>query len=480
MNETPRVRTARKAFARKADDREFLPAALEILETPPSPARAAMLLVICALFAVVAAFAWWGGVDIVAVAPGRLRPAGQVKVIQPLEPGKLAAAFVENGAHVAAGAPLAMLEREETDADENAVTNDLVALKAEAERRRSAIAAARLGEGAADVAFTDDVPQSVRLRESLVFAADLSRLRSETASLSAQALQKGAERARLDATIASEKILIETLRERVAMRRELIERRAGSKASLLDAMEAVQLQETALAQQVGQRAETEASLAVIARDVDRTLRVFIAENAQKLAEAERQIVELREKLAKTRARSAHMTLRSPIAGVVHGSTLTTVGQVVGSGEEMMKIVPEDAELEIVAYLPNRDAGFVKEGQKASVKVDAFPFTRYGALDARVVRIARDASADPAGRRPAQSARLKGASGGPAENGEDPQGAVFEIVLKPDRASFAVDGADAALTSGMSVSAEIRTGRRRIVDYLFAPLMETASQAMKER
>jgi hemolysin D len=174
-----------------------------------------------------------------------------------------------------------------------------------------------------------------------------------------------------------------------------------------------------------------------------------------------------------------MALLSPIGGTVQGSVITTVGQVVTSGEEIMRIVPQDAELEIECYLPNKDIGFVKEGQQAVVKIESFPYTRYGTIGARVLRVARDAIPEPdADQTEGDAARPT--RSGTAAGGQRTQNLVFQVTLKPDQTSIDVDGASIPLGAGMAVSAEIRTGSRRILEYIFSPLVQVASEAMKER
>jgi hemolysin D len=99
-------------------------------------------------------------------------------------------------------------------------------------------------------------------------------------------------------------------------------------------------------------------------------------------------------LIKASKRSQAMTITSPIDGVVQTSAITTVGQVVSAGTELMRIVPSNSTLEIEAYLPNRDIGFVSAGQPAVIKVEAFPFTRFGIIEGKVTRVATDAIPDP--------------------------------------------------------------------------------------
>ena len=164
---------------------------------------------------------------------------------------------------------------------------------------------------------------------------------------------------------------------------------------------------------------------------------------------------------------------------MQSSIITNVGQVVASGQEIMRIVPEDSGLEIEAYVRNRDIGFVSVGQEAAVKVESFPYTRYGAIHAHVVRIAKDAIPEPdAEAIEGDPARVSAAAG--FAGAERTQNLVFPVVLRPDDATISVDGVAEPLTSGMAVTVELKTGARRMLEYLFAPLVEVASKAMRER
>lgn len=478
-----RVARRRRLFPTRSrrTDREFLPAALEILETPPSPIRIGLLVAICAFFLAGLLWAYVGKIDIIAIAQGKFQPTGRVKVIQPLETSRVVAAKVENGETVHAGEVLVELDPSEAMADVAGLAAGLASYRAEVLRRQASLNAAQSRNVSAslDIAWPASIPPAVRLREERVFSADITSLNAQVASLQAQADQKSAEVQRLETMIVAEDDLIATLQKRVSMRSQLVQMNAGSKSNLLDATETLQTQKTNLAQQKGQLAEAKANLAVFSKDIRRTYDAFMADNAQKLAEAERQANDLAEKLRKAQSRLDHMVLKSPINGVVQASTLTTVGQVVTSGQELMRIVPEGAVLEIECYLPNRDIGFVKVGDKAIIKIESFPFTRYGTIDAVVTRVARDAipeaDAEQAERDPTRSSQSLSQSGA-----QRMQNLVFPITLRPKQAVIDVDGSKVPLGAGMAVTAEIRTGSRRILEYVFSPLAKLGSEAMKER
>ena len=463
-------------------DQEFLPADLEIIETPPSPVRMAFIWIICALVVVTLAWSWFARIDIVAVAQGKIQPTGRVKVIEPLETGKVASIRVENGSRVKAGDILIEMEGGDAQAEEADAAATLGAWRAEAARRRTAIEAAtrQTWSTTPTVAWTEDIPPASRLREENVLSGDLAQLAGALGSLDAQSRQKEVERDHLDATIAAQNNLIATLQERVDMRSSLVASGAGAKSALIDATETLQYQQTMVQTQTGQREQAVANLQVLAEERQKTVAAFIADNSQKMAEAQRQADDYEQRLIKARLKSSRLALTSPIDGVATGLSVTTVGQVIQSGEEIMRIVPADATLEIESYLPNQDIGFVKPGQTAVVKVESFPFTRYGTLSAQVTRVAHDAipapDAQAAANDPAKANRddkLFGAA-------QPTQNLVFPVTLRPDKIAMNVDGQSLPLTPGMTVTVEIATGRRRILEYVFSPLVEVASQAMKER
>jgi len=387
---------------------------------------------------------------------------------------------VENGAKVDEGAVLVELDARETQADESALIAGSASLKAEIARRRAALATVRRGDGnPVDPEWADDIPASIREREQLVFIADTRRLQADLSSLAAQRTQKEAEVSRLERTIKAQQELIATESARVGMRAELMERSAGSKAQLLDAQETRQVQEVTLASQMGQKGEASAALNVLAHEALRARDMFLAENSQKLADAERQFDDMREKLVRARTKREHMTLRSPMAGTVTAMSVNSLGQVVTTGEEMLRIVPADSSLEVEGYLSNADIGFVYEGQAVTLKIDSFPFTRYGSLEGTVMRVAHDAVPAPDQQQndanPARSARMTGLAGT-----QRTQNLVFPVTIRLSQQFIKADGAVVPLTPGMTCTAEIKTGQRTILEYLLAPLLEVTGSALKDR
>ena len=462
-------------------DKEFLPAALEILETPPSPIHTAFMMTICGFVVVALLWAYFGRIDIVAIAQGKIQPAGRVKVVQSVETGKVVGIFVENGATVKAGDLLVELDAGEARAEEAASLSGYLSFKAEALRRRAALMAAESNDyqTAPKLEWPTAIPTVYRLREERVLKGDFAQLAATVNSLSAQIAQKQAERQRLEQTIAAQESLVETLKQRVEMRELLLKQRAGTRTSLMDATETLQYHQTNLATQNGQVAEAAANLEVLGHEKEKAVEAFVSENGQKLLEVERHADEAEQKLAKARVRVAQTRLTSPIDGAVFGSIVTTTGQVVTASEEIMRIVPSDSMLEIEAYIENKDIGFVAVGQPAAVKVESFPFIRYGSIDAEVTRVSRDAIPEPdvQAQEGSPTRQSKSSSIG---GGQRVQNLMFPVTLKPASLAIKADNREYPLSPGMAATVEIKTGSRRILEYIFSPLVETASKAMKER
>jgi hemolysin D len=495
-------------------DREFLPAALEILETPPPPLPIALIATIslCALVALV--WSYFGRLDVHATAPGKVETMGYAKVIEPLDPGKIAAIHAETGQSVKAGDLLLELDPAEVNADAQSAQDALYASLAEAARRRYAIAAVQAAvaqapapapqdtpdaRGAAETSDLDPIeilagrtqfevpwdqalPETFRLREEAVLRADLTQLADSLKALDKQMAEKLATRQRLNMSIAFQNTLVDTLHQRVSTRQQAIDLQVGTKINLYDAKEELEKSEAALASDQGQLIETDAALKQVQSEKMKTVSQFIADNENKLADASRKADESRQALAKAAARLARTRLYAPIDGVVQQTAVTTVGQVVTTGQQLIVLTPNGGKLQVEALVANMDIGFIKLGEQAVIKVDAFPFTRFGTLRGKVVQIASAAISEQEAKRALANATYaaNGAPSAPTSAPGQPESFVFPVIVALDETAMKIDNAVIPLTPGMTVTVEIRTDSRRVIDYLLSPLAKTASEALKER
>jgi len=494
-------------------DREFLPAALEILETPPPPLPIALIATICVCAVAALIWSYFGRLDVYATAPGKIEPAGYSKVIEPLDPGRIAAIHVARGQTVKAGDLLLELDPAEARADATSAQDALNASLAEVARRRYAINAVRAAEiegqsaqerldapskdevpaadsspvenlaGQADlkVAWDEALPEQFRLRQEAVLRADLAQLSDQLKALDRQMAEKLATQKRLDMSIAFQNTLMVTLNERVSTRQQAINLNVGTKIDLYNAKEELEKSQAALASDQGQLIETAAAISSVRSEKAKTISQFIADNENKLADAARKADEARQALAKAQARLARTRLYAPTDGVVQQMAVTTVGQVVTTGQQLIVLTPIGGKLQVEALVANLDIGFVKPGQEAVIKVDAFPFTRFGALHGKVVNIAPAAIDEQDAKRALANATATAnvAPQAPTAPGQ-PESFVFPVVVSLDETAMKIDNAAIPLTPGMTVSVEIRTDTRRVIDYLLSPLAKIGSEALRER
>jgi hemolysin D len=476
--------TAHSATTASPDtlDRAFLPAALELLDTPPSPIRIAGIWLICIAFATGLTWAYFGWLDIHAVAHGRIQPSGRSKVVQPLEPGRVVGVAVENGSRVGPGDVLVDLDPTETGADREALNRDLESSRAEIMRRQVAIALVRANtfEPRA-IAFPVGTSDPTSRREQSVLIADLAQLTSSRASLLAQQAERSAARDRLSASVEAREKLLALARERVDMRETLNDKGSLSRALVIDSLQQYETQATTQVSERGQLAEALASLVTLERKLDEVVTQFIADHMQKLAEAERKADRLEQEFIKAQSKNERAKLRAPIAGTVQQLAVTTVGQVVTTGQALLTIVPFDSPIEIEVMIQNKDIGFVETGQVAAVKIESFPFTRYGTIAGTVLKVSRDAVDErEAGALSDPGSAVKPQASTTATAPAKVQGLVFPATIGLSRRSINVDGKDIPLSPGMAVSVEIRTGQRRAIDYVLSPLREVAATSGHER
>ncbi|MBR0753289.1 HlyD family type I secretion periplasmic adaptor subunit [Bradyrhizobium jicamae] len=450
----------------------FLPAALEITETPPSPVGRAIGASIIAVFCLALAWASLGSVDIVATATGKIVPGGRTKLIQPFETGVVRAIHVRDGQTVKAGDVLIELDPTMTEADNERQKSDLLASELDVARLRAALADDPLA------AFKP--PQNASAAEIEMHRQFLISQRAEQnaklAEIERQRGQKEAERATTSASVAKLQATIPVLQERVDIRKGLVEKALASKVVYLsEYQELVAMQQDLVLQQSRLR-EADAAIALLKETKDKTAAEYRRTTYDALAKAEQKTAGVAQEVVKAERRTKLQRLAAPVDGVVQQLAVHTIGGVVTPAQSLAVVVPSESQLEIEAMLSNRDIGFVHPGQKAEIKVDTFNFTRYGLLHGDVLSVSSDAITRD---------RPQGANdrtSGAAQSSSEPKGQELEYAarISLDRAHMQIEDKLVKLGPGMAVTVEIKTGTRRIISYLLSPLARYRQEALRER
>jgi hemolysin D len=470
-----RVIPFRRAQQRRGEELAFLPAALEIVETPPSPTGRAIGATIILLFCVALVWAWWGMIDIVASATGKILPSGRTKVVQPFETGVVRSIRVQDGQAVKAGDVLIELDPTVNAAERDHQRNDLLAEQLNIARLRAALAGG--DDPVTDFMPSADADPELISTQRQLLLNQVTEHRAKIAALSRQQAQKEAEYATTAATIHKLETIIPVIQSRVDIRKTLVEKELGSKLSYFEVVQLLVEQQEEFNVQKSHLKETEAAIAAIRETRGQAAAEYRHTLSDELAKAGQKANGLAQDLIKAEQRTRLQLLTAPVDGVVQQLAVHTVGGVVTPAQSLLVVVPSDSRLEIEAMVSNRDIGFVHSGQQAEIKVDTFNFTRYGLLHGEVLNVSQDAVIRD--RQPDRSANR--APGIPGDSSE-PKGQElnYSARISLDRTSMLIDDKMVNLSPGMAVTVEIKTGSREILSYLLSPLLRYRQETLRER
>ena len=455
------------------DERAFLPAALEVVETPASPTLRATALAICGLLSAALLWSCLAHIDMVAVAPGKVIPLGQVKVVQPLETSAIRAIDVDDGDHVAKGQVLVELDPTDVKADLAGLLYDRGQAALDAEVARLLMTR--------DPQAKFDAPEGVdpTLAEAnhAQALAEIHKHLAQVAGAEAELAQKQAALDANAATIERAQKTLPLLEEKNSVATILYAKQAGARPPVLDSEQQVIEKRAELDAAKASANQIAGEIAEARAKIDELKAAFLADASDRRTKALQKMRDLDQQIAKARQRANYRRLVSPVDGTVQNVKIHTPGAVVTTADTLMEIVPDGAGVEIEADVENKDIGFVREGQEVEVKFDAFPFTRYGLIKGKVRKLSHDAT--PAVLPPRDRSAQSDAQTAGAQQ-QLTTDLAYSARINPDRDWIEADGKREIFKPGMRVSAEIKTGDRRVIDYILSPVMQTVEEAGRER
>lgn len=436
---------------------EFQPAAMALRDTPIHPAPRWAMGLIVGLLVLAVAWASLGKVDVVATAEGKIVPNGEVKTIQPEDTAVVTAIHVTDGQVVKKGDVLIDLDATDATSNANQAESQLVAARNEAARGHALLEA--IDKGEAPVLLASAIPGTANLatqRQVLAgeyadYLGTVREMEADIAQTSAALKETAAEITKLQGTLP-----IEETKERDYA--QLVVPGYVGRHDYYNEQQAVIEQKQDLAAQKAKLIETQATLDAARRKRDAYIAQTCRTWLEKIQDDETKATSADSDLAKARNHTRLMHLVAPVDGTVQQLTVHTVGGVVSPAQTLVNVVPAEHQLVVEAIIDNQDIGFIQRGQLVEVKVEAFPYTRYGVLHGTVVQVSNDAKQD--------------------EN--DKKKWVFAAQVALPTESMLIEGKSVHLTPGMAVTAEIKTGRRRIMSYLLSPLIQHARESLHER
>ena len=460
---------------RSAEELAFLPAALEIVETPPSPAGRAIGVCVVLIFCIGLAWAAFGQIDIVASAQGRIVPSDRVKVIQPMEIGVVRSLLVEDGQKVKAGDVLVEIDSTINEAEARQARRDLRTTRLDIARLRAALSDGDDSISAFRPPPDADPEQADDQRRFL--ESQVAEHRAKVGALDRQREQKEAEVEATAATVAKLAAMIPVLQQRFEIRRNLASQELGSKLQYLEMLQALTEMQQELKVQENNKRVGEAAAAAIGESRAQAVAEYRRGLFDELGKMVQKENGLAETLVKAEQKAKLQALKAPVDGTIQQLAVHTIGGVVTPSQELMVVVPANSRLEIEANIPNREIGFIQVGQEAGIKVDTFNFTKYGLIHGHVLSFSQDSIKR---QKPSDPAKEKSASS--VADTSEPQGQemVYQARISLDQTDMLIDGKRVQLSPGMAVTVEVKTGARSVLSYLLSPILRFHQESMRER
>ncbi|MDR3332139.1 MAG: HlyD family type I secretion periplasmic adaptor subunit [Synergistaceae bacterium] len=429
---------------------EFLPAALEIVESPPSPIGRALLWIIVTFFVITLSWSIIGRVDEVAVAPGKVIPSGYTKVVQAEDKGIVRKLNVTNGTPVRAGDVLMELDTVVTEAD---------MMRLRQERDFYLLDLARLYSERDNKAFVP--PEGIGKPDEALFQQELSRtrlleFRSRMDALKQQVLIARSALNNSVKQLEKYSSILPIVTEQRKRTEELVE---DGTVSLFEHQNYVQKEIEVRQDKLAQEDEVQRNRHTVLESemgVTRAESEWHSEISSRIVDDHKQLQAVEEELKKAEEKNRLSRITAPIDGVVQQLEIHTLGAILTPAQPLMLIVPEGGSIEYEVWIENRDIGFIYADQEVEIKVETFGFQRYGTLEGRVKSVAKEAKED------------------------DKKGLIYQAFIETSRDHYMIDGKKVQLLPGMAVTGEIKIREKRIIEYFLDTFRQYVDEALRER
>lgn len=409
-----------KELLNRDDSHEFKPLLSEIEDKPDSPLGLFTFWTVVALMLITVLWLFFGKVDVVITARGMVIPDGEVKIIQPLDTGVIKSILVKEGDFVKKDTVLMEIDPSTTEPALESTEENLKNIQLEVQR---------LNALATGQSFKPDYSKH---------PADAVKIQTDIYNSSLASYNEQLQ------TAYTEKANFENLLESSVER----EQRLKKVIDIISKDEYIE--------EVNKIKSYNSEISKLNEKTTYIKETFKSESLKELAEKQKQITQLKSEAEQIKFRNAQQKIISPVDGYVDKIFMHTIGGVVTPAQQLISVTPVDVPLLVKATVLNKDIGFVKEDMEVKIKIDTFSFQKYGLLDGKVINVSKSSIMD--------------------EN----LGPVYEVFIQPLETNLIVEGKEETISSGMSVAAEIKTGKRRIIEFFIYPLIKYLDEGISVR
>lgn len=430
------------------DKHQFTPLLVEIEERPTSPLGRSLLYAILAFMTIGILWLSFAKIDVVVSARGKVVPDGEIKTLQPVETGVIGSILVKEGQSVKKGEVLMEIDPSVTESDLASKQKNLSLLELEIERLD-----AQINDRAFHPSSTCQDTSAIATQQMMYTSGKLA-YDQQRQVLQEQIRQNDEATETAKADLSRLRQLLSSAKEHEARLKEVIDIIAkkeyeDAKNQRIEYQEQLTMKEHVIAQSGGKLNELNQQLRLITQEYRNKL---LTDLTQKSKEA----TSLRTEVETTQFRNAKQQIIAPVDGYIGKLLVHTVGGVVTPAEKLLTLIPKGVPLIIQATVLNQDIGFITKEMEAAVKIDTFDFQKYGLLHGKVKHIADDAIED------------------------EKLGPVYEITIDPKETTLRVEGKELTINPGMSVTAELKVGKRRVIEFFIYPMIKYLDEGLSVR
>jgi len=440
----------------KDDTHQFKPMLAEIEDEPTSPLGKTVFWLIIATFTFFLSWAFWGEMDIVVTAHGKVVPVGDVKVLQPLNTGIVRNIQVKEGDYVKKGQVLLTIDPATTEPTLESSKQNLQYLEQERARLNAVNGHGHFASSSSETQLALFQAENQKLQKQL--DAKQAMILSLKAKIEAAKVEK--QQAKSDLSIQEEKkIHLDEVKDLITrdQYQEVVNK-------ILEDQTKIKTLSYDLEQLFHEIEQNQHDIVVIEAS-------FKTETLSDLSEKEKKITELKADVAQLTFQNTHQQIVSPVNGYVHELFVHTIGGVVTPAEKLISIVPTSTPLKIQSLVESKDIGYVKSDMPVIIKIDTFDFQKYGTLNGKVSQTPKD------------SYKIRPETGnmqGQTSTSQDTNSPMYMIEVTPLNSTLTVNGKSEQLRNGLGVTTEVKVGKRRIIEFFIYPLIKHWCEGMSVR
>jgi len=431
------------------DRHEFKPLLVELEDSPTSPLARWLFWILTIIMILIVSWLYFAKVDVVVSARGKVIPSGEIKIVQPIETGVVKEILVKEGEFVKKNQLLMRIDPSVTQSNLESKNKNAKLLEIEEARLMALIE---------DRPFSTDrfskISTSVIETQYLLYQSTKQSHQQQIRLVKEQLQQVRQQSNSLESDIS-----------RVTQLLSIVEQREAKLAMVLDIIakkdyESVQNQMVEYQEQLEMKRHEILGLESKTFELNQQIQLIQEEYRNRLLEEltqkRKENTILNAEIESIRFQNAKQLIKSPVDGYIAKLLVHTEGGVVTPAEKLMMIVPKDAPLMFKATVMNQDIGFVKKDMNVSVKIDTFNFQKYGLVEGTVIHVADDAIED------------------------EKMGPIYEVLIQPKEYFLEYGDEKFPINSGMSLTAEMKVGKRRVITFFLYPLIRYLDEGISVR